>query len=158
MSDKKRKVKSNLQTHKPEVHKELSRKGGIKSGESRRKNKAFRDALSQILAAPVTKDRSQKLAELTGAPKNTQFSYMEAIVISMVDKAIDKQDKSAADWIRDTFEGPPKQTHEVSAGSVDREEVERYAAEYASQRALIKSTAADVLSSSAEEAVFEDIG
>lgn len=87
----------------PEQRRECGRKGGIASGESKRKKKAIRETLDVLLAMPV---KSGKYADIESvknfaALKGKNINVQEAMVISMLQRAM-KGDVKAAEWIRDT--------------------------------------------------------
>ena len=87
----------------PEQRRENGRKGGIASGEAKRKKKAMRETLDVLLAMPM---RSGKFADIEtiknfAAIKGKNINVQEAMIISMLQRAM-KGDVKAAEWIRDT--------------------------------------------------------
>lgn len=87
----------------PEQRRECGRKGGIASGETKRKKKAIKETLDVLLAMPV---KSGKYADIESiknfaALKGKNINVQEAMVISMLQRAM-KGDVKAAEWIRDT--------------------------------------------------------
>lgn len=87
----------------PEQRRENGRKGGIASGEAKRKKKAMRETLDVLLAMPM---RSGKFADIESiknfaAIKGKNINVQEAMIISMLQRAM-KGDVKAAEWIRDT--------------------------------------------------------
>ena len=87
----------------PEQRRENGRKGGIASGEAKRKKRAMRETLDVLLAMPM---KSGKFADIESvknfaALKGKNIYVQEAMVISMLQRAM-KGDVKAAEWIRDT--------------------------------------------------------
>ena len=87
----------------PEQRRENGRKGGIASGEAKRKKKAIRETLDVLLAMPI---KSGKYADIEAvknfaALKGKNINVQEAMVVSMLQRAM-KGDVKAAEWIRDT--------------------------------------------------------
>ena len=79
----------------PEQRQENGRKGGIASGEAKRKKKAMRERLEILLELPM---RGGKGADLQ-AIKN--FTVQDAMMIAQIQKAL-KGDTNAAAFVRDT--------------------------------------------------------
>jgi hypothetical protein len=95
----------------PEQRAENGRKGGIASGEAKRKKKAMRETLDVLLAMPM---KSGKYADIEAiknfaALKGKNINVQEAMVISMLQRAM-KGDVRAAEWIRDTAGQRPVDT------------------------------------------------
>lgn len=87
----------------PEQRRESGRKGGIASGESKRRKKAMRETLEILLSMPM---KSGKYADIEGvknfaAIKGKNINVQEAMIISMLQRAM-KGDVRAAEWVRDT--------------------------------------------------------
>ncbi len=87
----------------PEQRRENGRKGGIASGEAKRKKRAMRETLDVLLAMPM---KSGKFADIESiknfaAIKGKNINVQEAMIISMLQRAM-KGDVKAAEWIRDT--------------------------------------------------------
>ena len=87
----------------PEQRRENGRKGGIASGEAKRKKRAMRETLDVLLAMPM---KSGKFADIESiknfaALKGKNINVQEAMVISMLQRAL-RGDVKAAEWIRDT--------------------------------------------------------
>ena len=87
----------------PEQRRENGRKGGIASGEAKRKKRAMRETLDVLPAMPM---KSGKFADIESiknfaALKGKNINVQEAMVISMLQRAM-KGDVKAAEWIRDT--------------------------------------------------------
>ena len=87
----------------PEERSECGKKGGIASGESKRKKKAMRDRLEILLSMPMKSGRTadveaiKNFAELKG--KN--ITVEDAMMIAQIQKAL-KGDTTAAAFVRDT--------------------------------------------------------
>ena len=76
-----------------EEHREISRRAGIASGESKRRRKAIREFLNDFLdadAAPLLKSNMQKL----GVPAEDQSNYA-ALCMSLFSKAVNHADINA---------------------------------------------------------------
>lgn len=87
----------------PEQRRANGRKGGIASGEAKRKKKAMRETLDVLLAMPM---KSGKFADIESIKnfaslKGRNINVQEAMIISMLQRAM-KGDVRAAEWIRDT--------------------------------------------------------
>ena len=85
---------------------ELGRKGGIASGESRRERKALRENLLLLLASPMK--------DADGKP--TGKTVQEEILLALVQRAM-TGDPRAFELIRDTIGEKPVQ--EISVGTPD---------------------------------------
>lgn len=79
----------------PEEHRELSKKGNKASMESKRARKSMREMLDYLM--------EKKIKNCDGDDITTQ----EAILISMIDSAINKANVKAATFIRDTIGEKP---------------------------------------------------
>lgn len=91
-----------------EEHREIARKGGIASGEARKKQKMMKDTLNMLLnltlkSGDVTKPEEIKsLADIAGA----NLTLDQAILIAQIKKAV-KGDTQSATFIRDTSGNKP---------------------------------------------------
>ena len=87
----------------PEQRREAGRKGGIASGEAKKKKKAMRETLDVLLSMPTKSGKNADIESIKNfaALKGKNISVQEALVIAMLQKAI-KGDVKAAEWIRDT--------------------------------------------------------
>lgn len=87
----------------PEERREHGRKGGIASGESKRKKKAMRETLDVLLAMPMKSGKYADIEEIKNfaALKGKNINVQEAMIISMLQRAM-RGDVKAAEWIRDT--------------------------------------------------------
>ena len=98
----------------PEELREQTRKGGIASGESRRKRKTFRESLLTILAMPVDDPKVKAMLEELGLDP----SFQTAIDLAQA-KVAAKGDTDAARFIRDTIGEKPREELEIG-GLADR--------------------------------------
>jgi hypothetical protein len=110
-----------------EEAKERGRKGGIASGEARRVNKTFREALEWALALPAEQVIDGKLGkELAKAYPG--LTARDAIAISATRAATKKQDVKAMAFARDTVGEMPSlqvgltqdKPFEISITTIDR--------------------------------------
>lgn len=87
----------------PEQRRENGRKGGIASGEAKRKKKAMKETLDVLLSMPMKNGRSIDIEAVKNfaAIKGKNINVQEAMIISMLQRAM-KGDVKAAEWIRDT--------------------------------------------------------
>ena len=92
--------KENLIVPTSEEARKNGRKGGIASGKARKQKKLMSEVANDILQLPLkdgTVDEIKNLAEVRGL----NITVQEAILISMVKKAL-KGDSKAAAYVRDT--------------------------------------------------------
>lgn len=92
--------KENLIVPSSEEARKNGRKGGIASGKARKQKKLMSEVANDILQLPLksgTVDEIKNLAEVRGL----NITVQEAILISMVKKAL-KGDPKAAAYVRDT--------------------------------------------------------
>ena len=87
----------------PEERRELGRKGGIASGEAKRKKKAMRERLEILLDLPI---KSGKVADPESIKnfaslKGKNITVQDAMMIAQIQKAL-KGDTTAAAFVRDT--------------------------------------------------------
>ena len=87
----------------PEQRRENGRKGGIASGEAKRKKKAIKETLDVLLSMPMKSGKNADIESIKNfaALKGKNINVQEAMVISMLQRAM-KGDVKAAEWIRDT--------------------------------------------------------
>jgi len=83
-------------------------KGGVKSGESRRKRKAFRESLLAILSMPVDDPETYEALSKLGL----DGTFQSAIDLAQVRNA-QKGDTDAARFIRDTVGEKPREGLEI---------------------------------------------
>ena len=94
-----------------EATKEAATKGGIASGESRRRRAAVKRALQGQVPSDMSKLRKYLKKEGVDATNDNGIAF------AMVLKAL-SGDKSAADWVRDTLGEKPKDEIDISGGVV----------------------------------------
>ena len=87
----------------PEERQEAGRKGGIASGEAKRKKKAMRERLEIILAMPLKSGKSADIEAIKNfaALKGKNITVQDAMMIAQIQKAL-KGDTNAAAFVRDT--------------------------------------------------------
>lgn len=87
----------------PEQCREYGRKGGIASGEAKRKKKALRERLEILLDLPMKNGKCADISEVKSwaALKKKNITVEDAIAIAQIMKAL-KGDTTAAIYIRDT--------------------------------------------------------
>lgn len=93
---------------------ELARKAGRASADNRRKYKAFRDCLREILTLDVTDARTKELLVALGL----EPTYSNAISLAAIKKAADLGDIEAARFVRDT--NGEKPTEALRLGITDK--------------------------------------
>lgn len=82
---------------------ENGRKGGIASGEAKRKKKAMREVLENLLVLPLNDQAMpEKVKSFIDFGKNKNVTIEEAILMAQIVKAVTKADTKAATFIRDT--------------------------------------------------------
>lgn len=90
---------------------ETARKGGIASGEARRRKKAMRDTAKMLLDMQVpkaAKELKQKLAVMGISEED--FTYQTAVMVGVINQAMKGNTKAAA-FLRDTIGENP--AHEL---------------------------------------------
>ena len=103
----------------PEERRENGRKGGIASGEAKRRKKAMRELLEVLLDMPMKPgkradiDHVRSFADLKG--KN--ITVQDAVMLAQIQKAL-KGDTTAAAFLRDTAGEKPGEKMDIS-GSID---------------------------------------
>ncbi len=108
MSEKKNKKYENLKPNKTlsrDEAKKLGRKGGIASGKSRRKKKAFKEMFNSILELDVKDKKLLKYIEDLGV--NEEITNKTLLAVTTFKKAV-KGDMRAFEIIRDTVGEKPK--------------------------------------------------
>lgn len=98
----------NLKVLSPSEARENGRKGGLASAEARRKKRAMRETLQELLAMPIAEG---DLADITAAGSLKELdgynlTVQEKILLEVILKAV-AGDVRAAEFIRDTVEGKP---------------------------------------------------
>lgn len=100
---------------------EMTRKGGIASGEARRKKKTLREMVKAFGELGVDDRSDRKMSEL-GIPEDMRVRYMQGVV-SLFNKA-NKGDVSAFNAIRDIIGEKPVDETKVSGNIQTRIRVE----------------------------------
>ena len=102
-----------------EEAKERGRRGGIASGEARRRKKAFKESFELLLAMPLKNGRNTDVESIKNfaSMKGKNISVQDAIVISIVQKAM-KGDVRAAEYIRDTIGQKPTDNLNIEGEAV----------------------------------------
>lgn len=87
----------------PEQRRENGRKGGIASGETKRRKKAMRERLEIILSMPLKDGKHADIDAIKNfaALKGKNITVEDAMMIAQIQKAL-KGDTVAATFIRDT--------------------------------------------------------
>lgn len=99
----------------PEEAREAGRRGGIKSGEVKRRKKAMKEALGILLDMTM---KSGTVADLEGlesyqALKGANLTVGETIMLAQIQKAI-KGDTTAAAFVRDTSGQKPRDEMDIT--------------------------------------------
>lgn len=87
----------------PEQRAECGRRGGIASGEAKRKKKAMRERLEILLALPLRTGKIKDVEEIKSFAdlKGKNITVQDAMMIAQIQKAL-KGDIMAAIFVRDT--------------------------------------------------------
>lgn len=87
----------------PEERREAGRKGGIASGEAKRRKKAMRERLEILLELPMKDGRGTDIETIRNfaALKGKNITVQDAMMIAQIQKAL-KGDTNAAAFVRDT--------------------------------------------------------
>ena len=98
----------------PEQRRENGRKGGIASGEAKRKKKAMRERLEILLDLPMKSGKGVDLEAIKNfaALKGKNITVQDAMMIAQIQKAL-KGDTNAAAFVRDTAGQNPAQKIEA---------------------------------------------
>lgn len=129
---------------------ETARKGGIASGEARRRKKAMRDTAEMLLDMQVpkaAKELKQKLAIMGISEED--FTYQTAVMVGVINQAMKGNTKAAA-FLRDTVGENP--AHELRKKELDQKiaEFEYHRQQEEAQRKENESTSS--LADAIEEA------
>lgn len=90
-----------------EEHKKDSRKGGIKSGEARRRKKEFKELFNMLLDAEIKDEKAKKILNKLGIEDEDKTNKM-LLVATTFQKAV-QGDMRAFENIRDTAGEKPKE-------------------------------------------------
>ena len=98
-----------------EEQREITKKGGIASGEARRRNKSMQELTRYILSMSLNSGESHTVEEIQSLAeiKGKNLSVDEAIIIKQVEKAL-KGDLQSATFVRDTSGQKPVEKQEVN--------------------------------------------
>lgn len=99
----------------PEQRRENGRKGGIKSGEVRRRNRQIKDTLQLLMDSTIKKGKGVSTEKIKDLSKvhDMNLTTEQAMVLAMINKAMNG-DVSAFIAIRDTLGEKPTDKVEVS--------------------------------------------
>ena len=94
---------------------ELGRKGGIASGEAKRKKKAMRETLEILLDMPLQNKKCYDVEDIQSFAqlKGKNISVETAILIKQIQKAL-QGDLPAAEFVRDTSGQKPKDNLDIN--------------------------------------------
>lgn len=100
----------------PEELSEAGRKGGIASGEAKRRKKAMRESLNALLTMPL---QSGKFADLDSiknfaALKGKNITVEQAMLVAQIQKAL-RGDTAALQFLRDTSGQKPEDNVNMTA-------------------------------------------
>lgn len=112
----------------PEEASKNGRKGGIKSGEARRRKKEMRERLEILLSMPITSGKNADIESIKsfGALKGKNITVEDAVLVAMIQKAL-KGDVSASNFIRDTSGQKVAEKVEINTHIDDSvREIEKY--------------------------------
>ena len=106
----------------PSELREIARKGGIASGEARRKKKAIQEVMDAIDEMPMTSQTITEIAERLGAPEEwiAQMTQREAKAFSVNKTILMKGDvKDWVEWLKVKGEYTPTQRVISSSDPLD---------------------------------------
>lgn len=90
----------------------LGKKGGIASGEARRRKKMIKDNIELLLSLPIKSNKIKEQLQALGIEESEMTNQM-AMIIGLWNKAV-KGDVSAFNSLRDTIGEKPKEIIEHS--------------------------------------------
>lgn len=87
----------------PEERAECGRRGGIASGEAKRRKKALRETLEVLLSMPIKSGKSTDVEQIASFAelKGKNINVQEAMLVAMIQRAL-KGNVQAAEYVRDT--------------------------------------------------------
>lgn len=99
----------------PDERAECGRKGGIKSGETKRRKKAMKESLNLLLSLPLESRKEINVEELKSfkSLKGKNISVEDALLVAQIQKAL-RGDTTALQFIRDTSGQKPKDEVETT--------------------------------------------
>ena len=103
-----------------EVAVENGRKGGLKSGETKRRKKEMRERLEILLSMTISKGKEIDIEKIKGFGelKGKNITVEDAILVAMIQKAL-KGDISAGTFLRDTVGERPTENKKVTIIDTD---------------------------------------
>lgn len=107
----------------PEERREIGRKGGIKSGETKRNRKTMRDTIIEMLAETITDDMIKEYGLDKVMNKQGTKTYMDAIMSACLLNAINGDSKSIQ-ILRDTMGEMPTVKTESRTEIITKEDVQ----------------------------------
>lgn len=108
--------KENLRTPSTEEAREIGRKGGIASGETRRRKKSLREQMEMLLSLPVQDEATKEFIESLGIDSE-EVNNALAITLSMYQEAL-KGNTKAFELIRDTIGEKPTDRLQIEEAPV----------------------------------------
>lgn len=116
----------NLRPSEYKLSQEEAKRGGIASGEARRKKKTMREQAILLLSLANKNSKIEKVMDELGIDKEDQTNQM-AMIISMLNKTISKGDVQAFNSLQATIGEKPIEKIEVSKPIDDTiKEVDEY--------------------------------
>lgn len=89
-----------ISSRSPSEVRQMGRKGGIASGEARRRKRDMQQTLNMLLDLPLKKGKLQQIRNLSEV-KGKNITAEQAILLAQINKAL-KGDTRAATFVRDT--------------------------------------------------------
>lgn len=102
----------------PSEAREMGRKGGIASGEARRRKKTMREALEMLLFHTKLNEQTKKMLEAEGVQNADDFNHQMVITRSLIAKA-ESGDVQAYNAICAMIGEKPAEKMEMSGGMVN---------------------------------------
>ena len=92
----------------PEERAECGRRGGIASGEAKRRKKALKETLEVLLSMPLKSGKAADVEQISNFAelKGKNINVQEAMLIAMIQRAL-KGNVQAAEYVRDTVGESP---------------------------------------------------
>lgn len=87
----------------PEQRAECGRRGGIASGEAKRRKKALKETLEVLLSMPIKSGKAADIEQIKNFAqlKGKNINVQEAMLVAMIQRAL-KGNVQAAEYVRDT--------------------------------------------------------